>query len=121
MRARILVIDDDQHMCELLEEGLKPAGFEVTWRLASHQALDALDEQDFDAIITDLSLEGATGIDICQCCKENRPDTPVIVITGFGSMESAVQAIRAGATDFINKPVDMRSLEHALERALRDR
>lgn len=121
MRARILVIDDDQHMCELLEERLKPAGFEVMWRLTSHQGLDALEEQDFDALVTDLSLEGASGIEICQRCRENRPNMPVIVITGFGNMDNAVQAIRAGATDFINKPVEMMSLEHALDRALRDR
>jgi DNA-binding NtrC family response regulator len=119
--ARILVVDDDQHMCELVEERLKEADFEVLSRLSAHQAMEALEEQDFDAIVTDLSLEGTSGIELCQHCRENRPNVPVIVITGFGNMESAIRAIRAGAADFISKPLDMVILEHALERALRDR
>ena len=93
----------------------------MTWRTSAHEGIDAIEDQDFDAIITDLSLDGMTGIEICQRCRENRPNVPVIVITGFGDMDRAIDAIRAGASDFISKPIDMALLEHALERSLGER
>jgi two-component system response regulator HydG len=116
-----LVIDDDRDMCELLEESLGRAGYRVTWRTRGEEGLDLLRDQDFDVIITDLNLDGASGIDLCKRFTENRPDTPVIVITGFGDMTAAISAIRAGAHDFITKPIDMTVLERAIERATQHR
>jgi DNA-binding NtrC family response regulator len=121
MANEILVIDDDRNTCELLEERLGAAQFRVTWRLSALEGLELLAERDFDAIITDMNLGGMTGIELCRRCKENRPNTPVIVITGYGDMQTAIGSIRSGASDFISKPVDMQILEHALGRALRER
>jgi two-component system response regulator AtoC len=121
MQTRILVIDDDRDMCELLEESLGRAGYSVMWRTRGEEGLDLLRDQDFDVIITDLNLDGASGIDLCKRFTENRPDTPVIVITAFGDMSAAIGAIRAGAHDFINKPLDMTVLERAIERATQHR
>jgi DNA-binding NtrC family response regulator len=121
MQTRILVIDDDRDMCEMLEESLGRAGYQVAWRTRGEEGLDLLREQDFDVIITDLNLDGASGIDLCKRFTENRPDTPVIVITAFGDMSAAINSIRAGAHDFINKPLDMTVLERAIERALQHR
>jgi two-component system response regulator HydG len=121
MQTRILVIDDDRDMCELLEESLGRAGYQVMWRTRGEDGLDLLRDQDFDVIITDLNLDGASGIDLCKRFTENRPDTPVIVITAFGDMTAAINAIRAGAHDFINKPLDMTVLERAIERATQHR
>ncbi|HWO13850.1 MAG TPA: response regulator, partial [Polyangiaceae bacterium] len=84
MQTRILVIDDDRDMCELLEESLGRAGYQVTWRTRGEEGLDLLRDQDFDVIITDINLDGQSGLDLCQRFTENRPDTPVIVITAFG-------------------------------------
>jgi DNA-binding NtrC family response regulator len=121
MHPQILVIDDDQSTCELLAERLTASGSEVTWRLTGDDAIALLDERDFDVVITDLNLAGTSGLDLCRRIRENRPSTPVIVITGFGDMASAISAVRAGASDFISKPVEMPILAHAIERALRDR
>ena len=121
MRAQILVIDDDRDMCELLDESLGAAGYDVTWRLTADEGVELLQERDFDVVISDLNLQGTSGIEICQRFRENRPNTPVIIITGFGDMAAAIAAIRAGAQDFINKPLEMPLLEHAIERSLRDR
>jgi two-component system response regulator HydG len=118
MPAQILVIDDDRDMCEMLDESLAANGYEVTWRLNAEEGIELLQQRDFDAVITDLNLEGTSGIEICKRVNENRPNTPVIVITGFGNMTSTIGAIRAGAYDFITKPVDVPLLAHALERAL---
>ena len=121
MQTRILVIDDDRDMCELLEESLGRSGYHVTWRTRGDEGLDVLREQDFDVIITDINLDGQSGLDLCQRFTENRPDTPVIVITAFGDMTTAITAIRAGAHDFINKPLDMTVLEKAIQRATQHR
>ena len=121
MRARILVIDDDRDMCELLHERLQGMGYDVSWRVHADEGVEVLQEQDFDVVITDLHLDGASGLDICKRFKENRPNTPVIMITGFGDMSAAIGAIRAGAHDFLSKPLDMTILQHAIERSLAQR
>jgi DNA-binding NtrC family response regulator len=118
MRTQILVVDDSSDMCGLLAESLHAGGFEVTCRMNVDEAVELLQERDFDAVITDLHLDGRSGIEICRRVKENRPNTPVIVITGFGDMTSAIEAIRAGAYDFMTKPIDSQLLQHALHRSL---
>jgi len=118
MSRRILVIDDDQSMCELVQDSLQRNGWEVTWRLRGDEGLELVREQNFDVVITDVNLEQMNGLDLCRNLTENRPDTPVIVITAFGNMSSAIAAIRAGAYDFINKPLDMAQLSHvSIERS----
>jgi DNA-binding NtrC family response regulator len=72
-------------------------------------------------VLTDLKLPGLQGLDLCERIVANRPDIPVVVLTAFGSMETAMAAIRAGAYDFVNKPVDMDALALVLERAMRHR
>jgi DNA-binding NtrC family response regulator len=121
MSTQVLVIDDDQSMCELMAEVLASSGYSVEWRVRGDEGLELLRERDFDVVITDVNLETMNGLDLCRIVTENRPDTPVIVITAFGNMSSAIAAIRAGAYDFINKPVDMTALTQAIERAVQHR
>ena len=119
--TRLLVIDDERSMCELIRDSLASQGYEVDARLRADEGLELLRDRDFDVIVTDVNLEGMSGIDLCQRIRENRPDIPVIVITGFGNMASAIGAIRAGAYDFINKPIEMAALAHAVDRASQHR
>ena len=121
MKTRVLVVDDDQSMCELLETGLSKAGHEVTWKTTGDAAKEYLQQHDIDVVISDLQLAATSGLALCEWVVSNRPNTPVIVITGFGSMESAISAIRVGAYDFINKPVEMEALNFAVNRAARHR
>ncbi|HVZ37365.1 MAG TPA: sigma-54 dependent transcriptional regulator, partial [Polyangiaceae bacterium] len=121
MKTKILVIDDDRDMCELIQEGLQRNGWSVDWRTRGDEGLALIDDESFDVVITDVNLENMSGLDLCRRLTENRPDMPVIVITAFGNMASAIAAIRAGAYDFINKPVDMAQLSLVIERALRHR
>jgi DNA-binding NtrC family response regulator len=118
MRGHILIVDDDQSMCEMLESTLTPHGFQVTWRTSAEEALVVLDEQEIDAVLTDLSMQGMSGLDLCHRVAENRPDIPVVVVTAYGSMETAVGAIRAGAYDFISKPFDVDQVVIALQRVV---
>ena len=121
MSVRVLLIDDDQSMCEMMASALQGRGYDVTWRTRGSDALGLVSEQDFDAVVTDLNLEKMSGLDICSHITENRPDVPVIVITAFGDMKSAIAAMRAGAYDFLNKPIEMEALGHTIERAIRHR
>ncbi|MBW2702018.1 MAG: sigma-54-dependent Fis family transcriptional regulator [Deltaproteobacteria bacterium] len=119
MDAKILIIDDDQDMCELLERRLREWGFQSKWKNSSKEALQLLLAENFDAVVTDLNMSDINGIDFCKRVEENRPGLPVVVITAFGSMETAIAAIRAGAYDFITKPLDVETLALTLERAVR--
>jgi two-component system response regulator HydG len=119
--GRILVVDDVRSMCEMLAARLPKLGFEVTWRTSAVEALDVLAAEDFDVVVTDLNMREMNGIELCERIVANRPDVPVIVITAFGSLETAVAAIRVGAYDFITKPFEVKALALALERAVQHR
>ncbi len=101
----ILVVDDDREMCELAEAGLSQRGYNVTWRLNPDEALALLDQEDFSVLFVDIHMDGMSGLDLCRAALAKRPDLVVVVMTGFGSMEHAIGAMRAGAYDFITKPV----------------
>jgi len=122
MKGRTLIVDDDKSMCDMLATGLKKRGFEPVSVTSGAEAATLLQgPQDFDVLVTDMNMGGLTGIELCQRAAANRPDVPVIVITAFGSMETAIAAMRAGAYDFIPKPVDMDALEFALDRSIKHR
>ncbi len=121
MGGNILIIDDDQALAETLTRAMTRRGFAVSWRTSALEGLNLLDEQDFDVVVTDLHMEGMDGFAFCTRVGENRPDVPVVMITAFGSMESAVAAIRVGAYDFITKPFDVEILNLTLVRACEHR
>jgi DNA-binding NtrC family response regulator len=116
--GRILVVDDDAEMCALLEAGLGKRGFEVTTRTSGDAAIALLDNADFDAIVVDLNMPGTSGLDVSTWVAANRADTPVVVITAFGTLETAVAAIRAGAYDFVTKPFELGAVSLTLDRAV---
>ncbi|HEX3344563.1 MAG TPA: sigma-54 dependent transcriptional regulator [Polyangiaceae bacterium] len=120
--TRALVVDDDRAMVETMAEGLSARGLEVTTLLSADEAFARLVEgDDFDVLVTDLNMRGMNGVELCDRVVRNRPDVPVIVVTAFGSMDTAVATLRAGAFDFITKPFDMAELEIAVERAAQHR
>ena len=117
--GHILLVDDDRELCEALSVGLGRRGFTVTTRGSAEEATAALGALPLDAVVTDLHMRGSSGIDLCGEIAARWPLLPVLVLTAFGSLETAVQAIRAGAYDFISKPVEMDVLHIALDRAVR--
>ncbi len=121
MSGRVLVVDDEREMCEAIAAGLGPRGFEVQWHTSAEAALAALDTAEVDVVLTDLNMRGMDGLALCERVVASRPDVPVVVITAFGSLETAIAAIRAGAYDFITKPVKMEALAVALARAVQHR
>jgi DNA-binding NtrC family response regulator len=121
MTNRVLIIDDDANMCALIEAALSPAEFAVQAFQSGVEALESISEQDVDVVVTDVRMPGLGGIELCRQALALRPDVPVIVLTAFGSMETAVDAIRAGAWDFLTKPVDLDALELVVRRAAQHR
>jgi DNA-binding NtrC family response regulator len=118
MPKKVLIVDDDRAMCEMLDSDLRRRGFTPTWYTQAEKAIANISEAEYNVILADINMPGMTGIQLCERIALNRPDIPVIVITAFGSLETAVSAIRAGAYDFVTKPVDTDILELALFRAI---
>jgi two-component system response regulator HydG len=120
--GKILFVDDDQDLCEAAAEGLQNRGFEVTAHTSAEAALAALeDTHDWDVVVTDISMSGMSGLTLCERVVANHPSLPVVLITAFGSLETAVGAVRAGAYDFVTKPFDLSVLALAIERAVSHR
>jgi len=117
--GKILLVDDDRDLCEAIVEGMRPRGFDVTFYTSAPPALAALAEGgDWDAVVTDISMAGMSGLALCERVVADHPTLPVVLITAFGSLETAVGAVRAGAYDFITKPFDFGVLTLVLERAV---
>ena len=121
MSHTILIIDDDQSFCELLKDFLKRHSYQVVWITYADQVIDYLQNNESSVILVDLHMPKIKGTELCRRIKQARDDIPVIVMTAFGSLESAVEAIRAGAYDFITKPIDNDLLLVTIERALKNR
>jgi len=117
--SRILIVDDDESMCRMLAAGLDRRGYAVTWKTAAAAALESVAGEDFAVILTDVHMRGMDGLELCRRLVDSRPDVPVIVLTAFGSLDTAVAAIRAGAYDFITKPADLDVVALALARAVK--
>jgi two-component system response regulator HydG len=121
MKAQILVVDDEQESCDLLAMSLERHGFKVTTCTHAQEALELVAAQDFDIVLTDLSMPEMSGLELCERVLGARPRMPVVVITGQGSLETAIGALRVGAYDFITKPIDPKFLFLAVSRAVQHR
>jgi two-component system response regulator HydG len=121
MAPQVLVIDDEQEVCELLAMALAQHGMSVVACTSTADALDRLAQNEFDAVLTDLAMPELDGIQACERIAGSHPGLPVIVVTGQGSMEAAIAAIRVGAYDFVTKPVDPNLILLTVTRAVQDR
>ena len=121
LETSILVIDDEAEICEALKIVLEDAGYEVCTETDSVAAVERLAEHEFAAVITDIRMSGADGYRVIEETRRRWPDTQVIVITSYGSVESAVRAMQLGAANYINKPFVHEELRLAVKRALQSR
>jgi DNA-binding NtrC family response regulator len=118
MKQHVLVIEDDANMRDMLAVSLKRRDFEVVAKESAITGLAALATGPFDIVVTDINMRGTDGIELCRTLASSHPNLPVIVITAFGSMDTAIAALRAGAVDFLPKPFELEALEGAIDRAL---
>jgi len=121
MKTRVLIVDDDRDEGELLRDVLVRRELAATLVDSAGAALAALDDADLDVVITDVFMSGVTGIELCQQVRTKHPDVPVIVVTGQADVETAVAALRAGAWDFVTKPLNAEQVVAAVARAAEHR
>jgi DNA-binding NtrC family response regulator len=121
VKGRVLIVDDDASMCSLVAAQLDRRGYGVIQRQSAREALAALQGDGPDILVIDQNMPGRSGTAVCEEATACWPDVPVILITAFGSLETAIGAIRAGAYDFLTKPFDIEELVLVLERGLSHR
>jgi DNA-binding NtrC family response regulator len=118
MTARLLIVDDEKIALRNLEHVLAKEGYEVTATQSGSHALGLLDSQPFDVVLTDLKMEKIDGMQVLRRCKANHPDVEVIMITGFATLESAVEAMKEGAFHYVAKPFRLDEVRKTVAEAL---
>lgn len=118
MHSSILVVDDDSALREMVSELLEEQGFEVVSAESGEAALEKTAERSFSCVLTDLQMPGMDGLALLGALKERCPETSAVMMTSFGSIETAVEAMRLGAYDFVTKPFEPSRLKMTLERAI---
>ncbi|HEX9920940.1 MAG TPA: sigma-54 dependent transcriptional regulator, partial [Candidatus Methylomirabilis sp.] len=115
---RILIVEDKESLRRVLAETLEGEGYGVAEAADGEEAIQKLSGEKFDLVLTDLKLPRKDGIEVLRAAKENSPSAAVVLMTGFGTIDLAVQAMKEGAYDFLSKPVDTNYLLVLIERAL---
>jgi DNA-binding NtrC family response regulator len=121
MTARLLIADDDEVSCQLFAEALDAEGFHVDQATSGDDAMRLLGAAHYDLLVIDVRMPGTSGLDVTRVAHEKYPTLPIIVMTAFGSIETAVEAIHEGAFDFISKPMNLAELKKIVARALAQR
>jgi len=116
--ARILVVDDEKQVADVLVDYLSNLGYQTVAAYSGYDALSKFKDGDFQLVITDLKMPERDGMELLEAAKRLDKQVVVVVITGHGTIESAVEAIKKGAYDFISKPFKMEELEIIVNRAL---
>jgi two-component system, sensor histidine kinase and response regulator len=122
MPLRVLIVDDDTALLEALPEALRlrMGGVTVETADSAAAALERIAEREYDAIVTDIKMPGMDGLELLDQIRARRPDIPTLIITGHGDNELVVHAMRGGARDFIQKPIDRDYFVAALYQAIRE-
>lgn len=117
----ILIVEDDPEARSLLVEGLSHNGYAISLAENGERALQLIETHPFELVITDLRLPGMSGLDLLEALKGKAVSLPVIVVTGFGTIQGAVEAMKKGAYDYLLKPFSFETLEQVIQNALRER
>src|SRR3989338_84228 len=116
--ATILIIEDEEKMRRLMDLVLRPEGHRLLLADSGEAGLKLLEEGGIDLILTDLQMGKVSGLDVLERVTKECPDVPVVIITGFGTVKSAVEAMKSWAFDYISKPLDNDELKIIVKRAL---
>jgi len=119
MQRTVLVVDDERNMLLVMEMALEEAGYRVLTSERAEDAVALLRDPDLAVVLSDLNMPGMSGEEFIARCQRERPDVPVIVVTAFGSIRSAIQCIQAGASDYLTKPFEPEELQFAVQSSLR--
>lgn len=116
-KSQVLILDDELIVCKRLRPNLEKSGFDVESFTKSSDALDRVREKRFDVVITDIKMEGLDGLGFMEEVKKISPETEVVVITGFATMDTAKQSYQKGVFDFIAKPFSLSEIQKVVKKA----
>jgi two-component system response regulator AtoC len=114
----ILIVDDDEITCNLLEEVLSKEGYGVDKALNGREAIDKGEKKAYDVVLTDIRMMDVDGMEVLRAYRQKSPDTIIIMMTAFGSIETAIQAIKEGAYDYVSKPFKLDEIKLTIRRSL---
>ncbi len=117
MSEKVLLVDDEVDFLETLSERMRVRGMDVTTSASPLDALKKVQEKDYDAIIMDLKMPQMDGLQLLKVLKEKNPDLQIILLTGHATVEKGIEAMKLGATDFLEKPVDLKVLTEKIHKA----
>ena len=117
MPEKVLLVDDEVDFLETLSERMRVRGMDVTTSASPLDALKKVQEKDYDAIIMDLKMPQMDGLQLLKVLKEKNPDLQIILLTGHATVEKGIEAMKLGATDFLEKPVDLKVLTEKIHKA----
>ncbi|MDP8216087.1 MAG: response regulator [Candidatus Kaelpia imicola] len=120
-KGRILLVDDDRGLLESISDFLSLEDFNVETVNEGQKAVTAIKDGDFDLVITDIKMPGLSGLEVLKKAREIDPELPVIIMTGFASLETAIEAVRDGAYEYMTKPFDMDKFLNVVTRAVKQR
>ena len=117
---KILVVDDEELIIQLLRDYLNDLGYEVVTAYSSEEVLEKIgDGFDFDLVLSDINLPGKSGIELLRIIRELKTDIPVVLLTGLKTLDNAISAVKNGATDYITKPFELKSVGQVIEKILK--
>ena len=121
MRGRLLIVEDRDSLRRMLERALGQEGYEVASAADGRAGIRLLGERAFDFVLTDLKLPDVSGLEVLEASRTAQPRVPVVVLTGYGTVGTAVEAMKLGAYDFLEKPLEIDDLSRLIERAIGER
>ncbi len=119
--VKILLLEDEVNVASVLQVVLREAGYEVMWANTGQQAVELLARTAFDLLVADLYLPDMDGLEVVRLARSQRPPVPVIVITGYSSVSSAIAALRLGTADYLEKPFTEQEIIDCIRRVLAGR
>ncbi len=117
LAAKVILVDDEEEFIDLMSQRLEARGLKVVAVTSGEKAVAMANDQNFDVAIVDLAMPGIDGIETLKQIKARRPDMEVIMLTGQATVQSGIEAMKHGAIDFLEKPVDMKVLMDKLQKA----
>jgi DNA-binding NtrC family response regulator len=117
IKADVLLVDDEEQFLKVLSQRMEGRGLKVDTATSGEDAIKRVQGKAFDAIILDLAMPGISGIETLKRIRSENPDVQIIMLTGHGSLEKGVEAIKAGAVDFLEKPADMNKIMEKIAEA----
>jgi len=117
MSEKVLLVDDEKEFLEIMSERMESRGMEVTTAASADKVLSLIEKESFDAIVMDFQMPGMDGMEALKAIKDKKPELQIILLTGYATVEKTVEAMKIGATDFLEKPADLEALSEKIKRA----